>query len=214
MAAVRLDRQTFGPVLRAARERRSVTLRQLAEETKLGVDLWAALEENNLSIWPRQLFARSYIRDYAVRIGLDGDEVVNEFCRLFPECGDRRAEKMMRSHAEIVDHNLYWEDLPTQELRRATDRPASAAPDFLFRHRVRIIAVLFDLKAMLACAGVGMLLDQGFWLSLAVGAVGYTLIATALVGRSPGLIASEWIIRTVRPFSAGRRLVSSRAERA
>lgn len=108
MPAVRLERQTFGPVLRAARERRGVTLRQLSQETKVGADLWAALEDSNVSCWPKQVYARSYIRDYAIRIGLNGDEVVNEFCRLFPECGERRSERMMRSHAEIIDHRLDW----------------------------------------------------------------------------------------------------------
>ena len=81
---MRLERETFGPVLRAARERKGVTLRQLAAETKLSVELWEGLEESNLARWPKRVFARSYVRDYALRVGLDADEVVNEFCRLFP----------------------------------------------------------------------------------------------------------------------------------
>ena len=72
---------------------KGVTLRQLAAETKLSVELWEALEDSNLARWPTRIFARSYVRDYAERVGLDPDEVVNEFCRLFPEWGDRRAER-------------------------------------------------------------------------------------------------------------------------
>jgi len=56
---VRLEKATFGPVLRAARERKGVTLRQLAAETKISMELWTALEENNLARWPRQVFART-----------------------------------------------------------------------------------------------------------------------------------------------------------
>jgi Helix-turn-helix domain len=82
--AVRLEKVSFGPVLRAARERRGVTLEQLARETKLSAELWEGLEDNDLSRWPTRLFARSCVRDYAIRAGLDADEVVNEFCRLFP----------------------------------------------------------------------------------------------------------------------------------
>ena len=63
---MRLEKETFGPVLRAARERRGVTLKQLAAETKLSVELWEALEENDLSRWPKRVFARSYVRDYAL----------------------------------------------------------------------------------------------------------------------------------------------------
>ena len=121
---VRLEKDTFGPVLRAARERRGVTLKQLALETKLSVELWEGLEENDLSRWPKRVFARSYVRDYALRVGLDADEVVNEFCRLFPEWGDRRAERVIREKAEIIAHDLSWEDLPAAQPRRASDRAA------------------------------------------------------------------------------------------
>ena len=51
---MRLEKETFGPVLRASRERKGITLDQIAIETKLGVELWADLEDNNLSRWPRQ----------------------------------------------------------------------------------------------------------------------------------------------------------------
>ena len=211
---MRLERATFGPVLRASRERRGVTLKQLAAETKVSIDLWEALEDSNLSRWPRQVFARSYVRDYALRVGLDADDVVNEFCRLFPEWGDRRADRLMRRHAEIVSHKLDWEDLPAPEGRRASDRAASAAPGFIGRNRVRILAVVFDLKATFGLAGLAVLLGLGFWPSLGVVAVTYTVASTALTGRSFGLIVSEWAIKTLKSLPATRRLVSSRVQGA
>ena len=64
-------KETFGPVLRAARERCGVTLKQLVAETKLGVELWEGLEESDLARWPKKVFARSFVRDYANRVGLD-----------------------------------------------------------------------------------------------------------------------------------------------
>lgn len=210
---MRLERQTFGPVLRAARERRGVTLKQIAAETKVGTELWAALEESNLSSWPKQIYARSYVRDYASRIGLDPDEVVNEFCRLFPEWGDRRAEKLLRGHAQIVSHELNWEDLPVPEQRRASDR-AGRPPGFFGRHRTRIFAVVFDVKAIFGLAGIGLLLHFSFWPSLAVGAIAYTVLCTALAGRSFGLIVSEWSLKILRSMPVTRRLVSSRVEGA
>ena len=208
---MRLEKETFGPVLRAARQRRGVTLAQIAGETKLGLELWEALEENNLSRWPRQIYARSYVRDYATRVGLDADEVVNEFCRLFPEWGERRAERTLRHHAEIVGHRLEWADLPSLELKRASDRSAGTAPGLLARHRTRILAAVVDLKMMLGLAGVGVLLDFAFWPSLAVGALGYTLVATVFAGRTFGAIASEWLIKAARLLPAARRIVSSGA---
>src|SRR3972149_7305944 len=107
-----LERETFGAVLRAERERRGLSLQELAARTKVRVELWSDLEENNFSRWPSRIYARAYVRDYASRVGLDADAIVNEFCRLFPEYGDRRADSLLRSHAGIVQHDLAWEDEP------------------------------------------------------------------------------------------------------
>ena len=211
---MRLEKDTFGPVLRAARERRGLTLGQLASETKLSVELWEGLEESDLSRWPKRIFARSYVRDYALRVGLDADEVVNEFCRLFPEWGDRRAERVIRGKAEIIAHDLDWEDLPSREERRADARAAQLEPGFVARHRERIIAVAVDLNAAFWGAWVGVRLGFDFWPSVAVASLTYTVLATTLTGRSFGLAAAGWLTRVVRAMPATWRPVSSRAHSA
>jgi transcriptional regulator with XRE-family HTH domain len=208
---MRLEKDTFGPMLRAARERRGVSLAQIASETKLGVELWADLEDNNLSRWPRQIYARSYVRDYALRVGMDADETVNEFCRLFPEWGDRRAERLIRGQAAIINHNLTWQDLPTKVERRVSDR-AQVKPSFFARHRTRIVAAAVDIKAISAISYVAVLLGAPFWPALAVVALGYSVAATLFSTNGFGFIVSEWLLRMINGMPAARRrLVSSRA---
>jgi transcriptional regulator with XRE-family HTH domain len=205
---MRLEKETFGPVLRASRERRGITLRQMAAETKLGSELWADLEDNNLSRWPRQIYARSYVRDYALRVGLDADDTVNEFCRLFPEWGDRRAEKLIRRQAAIVDHDLDWEDLPAKGNRRASDiRPG--LPTILGRHRARIFAAIFDLAVTSLCGYSGGLLGFGFWGSLAFAAVSYNMVATLCSTRGFGLRVADSLIRFVSAIPSARRVLVS-----
>ncbi|HKY23077.1 MAG TPA: helix-turn-helix domain-containing protein [Vicinamibacterales bacterium] len=211
---MRLEQETFGPVLRAARERRGVSLNQLALETKLSAELWEALEDGDLSRWPKRILARSYVRDYALRVGLDGDEIVNEFCRLFPEWGDRRAERLIREKAHIIAHDLTWEDLPAPGDRRASDRAAQTAPGFFGRHRERVIAVAVDLAAISGFGSLGVRLGFAAWPSVAVVAVVYSVLATSLIGRSFGMVASPWCLRMLRSAPAQRRLSSSRAESA
>jgi transcriptional regulator with XRE-family HTH domain len=209
---MRLEKETFGPVLRAARERRGVTLAQMADDTKLGVELWADLEDNDLSRWPRQIYARSYLREYALRVGMDPDEIVNDFCRLFPEWGDRRAEKLIRGQAAIINHDLVWQDLPTNEQRRASDRAARTAPSFLARHRTRIVAAAIDMVAVFAISYIAVLQHAPFWPTLAIAAMGYSAAATLFSMSGFGRIASEWLIRVITAMPAmRRRLVSSRA---
>src|SRR6187455_2693685 len=99
------DRDTFGPRLRAERERRGISLDTIASVTKVGQELWEGLERNDFSRWPTGIFARAFVRDYARAFGLDADEVIDEFCRLFPN-GDRRAERVIRAQGQLIGHNV------------------------------------------------------------------------------------------------------------
>ena len=211
---MRLEKESFGPVLRAARERKGLTLRQLAAETKLSAELWGALEDNDLSGWPKRIYARSYVRDYAEHVGLDPDEVVNEFCRLFPEWGDRRAEHVIREKAQIIAHELDWEDLPAPQHRRASDRAASAAPGFFGRHRTRLLAIAIDASLTLSIGFAGKQSGFGYWTSAGVGGLAYAAGGTFFLGRPVSLVASEWIWKTVQSWPSARRLLSSRTESA
>ncbi len=102
-------REAFGSNLRRTRVQRGVSLEQIAQRTKVSIDLWEAMERNDFSRWPSGIFARAYIRAYAVAIGVDPESTVDEFCRWFPQ-GDRRIGDVIRGQAEIVGHPLEWKD--------------------------------------------------------------------------------------------------------
>jgi len=104
-----MTQDAFGPNLRRIRLQRGISLKQLAEATKVAEDLWTAFERNDVSSWPDGILARAYVRQYAHAIGVDPDSTVDEFCRWFPQ-GDRRAERLVRDHAALVGHRLDWED--------------------------------------------------------------------------------------------------------
>ena len=95
------EQETFTTRLRRHRERNRITLAEISRDTRVKLELLEALERNDLSAWPRGLYARAYVRAYAAAIGLDGDDTVNEFCKLFPH-GDRRVEPVIREIADIV----------------------------------------------------------------------------------------------------------------
>ena len=87
--------------LRRHRERNHISLEEIASETRIKSDLLAALEQNDLSGWPRGLYARAWMRAYASAIDLDAIDTVDEFCRLFPQ-GDRRVQPTIQEIAAIV----------------------------------------------------------------------------------------------------------------
>ena len=120
------EQEAFGPRLRRERERRGITLDHIALVTNVGVDLWIALEKNDFSQWPGGLFARAFVRDYANAIGVDADEVVEDFCRLFP-VGDRRAGALMRAQSELIGHPSNYVDDPAL-IPGGVDRRVGNAP--------------------------------------------------------------------------------------
>src|SRR5690242_2535343 len=73
----------FGGRLRQARERRGVSLRDIAATTKISVAALEALERNDTSKLPGGIFSRAFVRSYATEIGLDPDETVREFLDRF-----------------------------------------------------------------------------------------------------------------------------------
>jgi cytoskeletal protein RodZ len=74
----------LGSRLRAARERRGVSLRQIAGKTKISVSALEALERNDVSRLPGGIFSRAFVRSYASEVGLDPDEAIQDFLAQFP----------------------------------------------------------------------------------------------------------------------------------
>ena len=74
----------FGSRLREARERRGITLRQIANSTKISVGVLDALERNDISRLPGGIFGRAFVRSYAVEVGLDPEATIQDFMATFP----------------------------------------------------------------------------------------------------------------------------------
>lgn len=83
MAAERIP-GGFGGKLREARERRGISLRQIANATKISIGALEALERNQLSRLPGGIFSRAFVRSYAIEVGLDPDATIQEFIAQFP----------------------------------------------------------------------------------------------------------------------------------
>ncbi len=83
MAATRASAD-FGGKLRAARERRGLSLRQIANATKISMITLEALERNDITRLPGGIFSRAFVRSYAVEVGLDPEATIQEFLGQFP----------------------------------------------------------------------------------------------------------------------------------
>jgi hypothetical protein len=195
------DTATFGPRLRAERERRGISIDTIASVTKVGGDLWEGLERNDFSRWPSGIFARAFVRDYARAIGLDADEVVDEFCRLFP-LGDRRGSRLIQAQAQLIGHHLAYSEtgaVPAEGERRATPPPDA---DESGRTRARIIgrslATSIDAACTLGLAfAISRLMDINFWAIAGVVTVMYYTVMTIAIGTSPGILVVDGLRQRV-----------------
>ena len=68
-----------GLTLRIARERRGLSIPQLAATTKIPSGVLKALEDNAFEKMPGGIFTRGFIRAYAREVGLDAEEMIQEF---------------------------------------------------------------------------------------------------------------------------------------
>jgi transcriptional regulator with XRE-family HTH domain len=190
-------RDTFGPRLRSERERRGISLETIALVTKVSVDLWEGLERNDFSRWPSGIFARAFVRDYARAVGLDADDVVDDFCRLFP-VGDRRVSRVLKAQAELIGHGVSYAGeaiLPPGGDRRASARERQErARAMRIRIAPRALAAGLDTAcALLLGGGVAFLFGTPFWATTGAIAITYYGISTVAGASSPGLRAVDWL---------------------
>ena len=83
--SARTPQEAFCARLRSARERRGITLKTVADTTKVAASLYEALERGDISRWPKGIYKRSFFRSYAAAIGQPADSTVDEFLRHFPD---------------------------------------------------------------------------------------------------------------------------------
>src|SRR5438552_13329666 len=100
----------FGGTLREARERRGVSLRQIANATKISVAALEALERNDISRLPGGIFSRAFVRSYAIEVGLDPEATIQEFVAQFPH------DSVTAGHDNLP---------PVSHMALEHDRPAS-----------------------------------------------------------------------------------------
>jgi transcriptional regulator with XRE-family HTH domain len=153
----------FGLALRQARERRGLTVDDVALCTKVSAALFVGLERGDVSRWPSGIFRRAFVRGYAECVGLDPETVLAGFLRVYAEGdlgGGRRASEAAREMTRAPHDDL--------RLVLATDRRWHPS----WR---RVVGVGLDaLASGLVCAAV-------LWGSAAWGPVAAFLAVGAVV---------------------------------
>lgn len=106
-------RADVGARLRAAREARGLSLRQIASSTKISLPALEALERNEVKRLPGGIFTRAFVRAYAIEVGLDPEQTIRDFLVQFPIEG-------------VADGSPYANDSQERDQFQSQQRIASA----------------------------------------------------------------------------------------
>jgi transcriptional regulator with XRE-family HTH domain len=186
------DAVVFGLELKRARERRGLSLDQVADITKISASLFAGLERGDLSRWPSGIFRRAFIRNYAATVGLDADEVAARFARVYPD-GEGAAGV---AHAPGGAEPAAPTAAPQLVLGEGAAVPRASGSRRAAR---RAFAAAIDVAmAAVPAAVVGALVGwHWFWVTACVVGLAGHLLALSLLGTTPG-------VRLLQPRSSAR----------
>jgi cytoskeleton protein RodZ len=126
----------LGAQFKDAREAQGLSLQAIADKTKISVTVLEAVERNDFSRLPGGIFGRSFIRAYAIELGLDADSAVAGF-----------VEKLEESEREAAARGAVRPDI-TPDDRRFLERQRRA----LFWLRVGMVAVVVGLVVLVGLA--------------------------------------------------------------
>lgn len=74
----------FGQALATARKKKALSIEQVATELNILKRYVEAMENENYSALPEKAFARGFVINYAKLVGLNSDEIVNQFLSAHP----------------------------------------------------------------------------------------------------------------------------------
>ncbi len=76
--------QEFGALLREKRLGKGLTLEELSARIKLSVRMLQSIEDGDLESLPHRVYARGFVRSYAVSVGMDQETMEAGLADLFP----------------------------------------------------------------------------------------------------------------------------------
>jgi transcriptional regulator with XRE-family HTH domain len=174
---------SFGARLRHERERRKISITEIAESTKILGALLEGLENEDVSRWPTGFYRRAFIRAYASAIGLDPDATVKEFIERFPDPEDK-------SGALVVERPGHKAEAVKGAPMRVTTPPAGAwfSEGTLVRGiGLRFFAAAVDLF-VLSVMGLALFVVLGmFWAPMCLATAAYYSVSILLLGNTPGV---------------------------
>ncbi|MBA2876562.1 helix-turn-helix domain-containing protein [Thermaerobacillus caldiproteolyticus] len=104
----------LGKRLKEAREAKNISLDELQHMTKIQKRYLIGIEEGNYDIMPGNFYVRAFIKQYAEAVGLDSEELFEEYKHEIPQSQHEELPEQLsrvKSRQQISSKSLQWIDL-------------------------------------------------------------------------------------------------------
>jgi cytoskeletal protein RodZ len=173
---------SFGEELRKEREMRGISLKEIADSTKISRRFLEAIERNDMRTLPAPVFTRGFVREYARYLGLNADEMVTRYGDFIQAIEAAEAE----AAASTPPRTAPLPDFRRNSTYRPEPPPSSAG---------RYLAVAIVIIVLLAAA-LGALLWRRPWR-------GGDKPSTSTAKVAPATAVSPPATTTVAPVTSG-----------
>ncbi|WP_164668932.1 helix-turn-helix domain-containing protein [Virgibacillus doumboii] len=95
----------IGARLKEAREAKGLSLESLQETTKIQKRYLEAIEKGDFHILPGKFYARAFIKEYANAVGLDSNELLEEYKEEIPQTEEDSTAQYTQIHRSRKDSN-------------------------------------------------------------------------------------------------------------
>ena len=94
----------IGARLKEARVEKDISLDTLQDTTKIQKRYLVAIEEENFSVLPGKFYAKAFIKEYAIALGLDPNQLMEEFKEDIPSPEEDTTTQYTRIHRSRKDN--------------------------------------------------------------------------------------------------------------
>jgi cytoskeletal protein RodZ len=130
---------SFGEELRREREIRGISLKEIADATKISRRFLEAIERNDHRTLPAPVFTRGFVREYARYVGLAAEDMVNRYN--FAAARDDRIEK------PVLPLEKYPNAAPPRDIT-PKPKPKRGIPPVYARVDRNVIALILIVAAL------------------------------------------------------------------
>ena len=102
----------IGEVLKRARSRAKIDIREVEERSKIRIKYLRAMEQDDWDVLPSHAYAKGFLRTYASILGLDADALVDEYRRRYEAPSDAGPytfnEPLLEGRRPLGGPSLRW----------------------------------------------------------------------------------------------------------